>query len=271
MNDATITISNGPTIFATLTQTTQTITWHGAPTIAANTGTLKSNLTAANTGTSKPNLAAAHTGTPNPNLGATDSDSPPLPPNLEMLGGLDVTKQQGYGFKEGLWNFSGAYKVQSVDLTPSVAKSKRASQPYRIPAFLQFSPATAFNRKRISGETRESYQSNYSSSSGLNEGFLGFSAEMSSSFSFKDSLETYKKYAGCYQVVQIYQVNLFDAGNAMTLRQYLSDDAKGRFASMSAEDIVRIYGTHYFTSASFGGWKRDTYVSGTDSVLDTVS
>lgn len=80
-------------------------------------------------------------------------------------------------------------------------------------------------------------------------------------------VETYHKYASIYARHQIYRVSILNT--PADLQPYLSDRARRLFAGGDANAIVDTFGTHYITSATFGGMRR--FASSLDVRDESVS
>jgi hypothetical protein len=78
--------------------------------------------------------------------------------------------------------------------------------------------------------------------------------EVQDTFEEEPLVETYYKYASIYARQQIYHVSVRES--PATLQSYLSDRARRLFAAGNAKAIVDTFGTHYMSSASFGGMRR---------------
>jgi hypothetical protein len=179
-----------------------------------------------------------------------------LPNNLgTQFGGVDVTK----GFKNpnfirpGLWNLGGLdgneYETHTV-----YYGEKDEQWTYQVPEFLAFSWASQLNTETVTGESKGDYQGKLSQSFSSNIGFAGFGLEVQDTFEEETLVETYHKYASIYARQQIYRVSIRDY--PATLQRYLSVRAQRLFASGDAKAIVDTFGTHYMSSASFGGMRR---------------
>jgi hypothetical protein len=179
-----------------------------------------------------------------------------LPNNLgTQFGGVDVTK----GFKNpnfirpGLWNLGGLdgneYETHTV-----YYGAKDEQWTYQVPEFLAFSWASQLNTETVTGESKSDYQRKLSQSFSANIGFAGFGLEVQDTFEEETLVETYHKYASIYARQQIYRVSIRDF--APTLQSYLSARAQRLFAAGDAKAIVDTFGTHYMSSASFGGMRR---------------
>jgi hypothetical protein len=135
------------------------------------------------------------------------------------------------------------------------------STTYMVPSFMNLDNVGGYFTNTIAGEDRQDYQSKLSNSLSSGASIFGFGAEFSTSFSESSKVETYQKYAGSYTLAKLYTINLNSPNNAQELRQYMTVDALKLFANGTAADIVARYGTHFMTSATFGGFKRYTSVS----------
>jgi len=179
-----------------------------------------------------------------------------LPNNLgTQFGGVDVTK----GFKNpnfirpGLWNLGGLdgneYETHTV-----YYGDKDGQWTYQVPEFLAFSWASQINTETITGESKSDYQRKFTQSVSANIGFAGFGSEVTDTFEEESLVGTYYKYACIYARQQIYRVSVREF--PATLQSYLSDIARRLFAAGDAKTIVDTFGTHYMSSASFGGMRR---------------
>ena len=179
-----------------------------------------------------------------------------LPNNLgTQFGGVDVTK----GFKNpnfirpGLWNLGGLdgneYETHTV-----YYGEKDGQWTYQVPEFLSFSWASQLNTETVTGETKSDYQRKLSQTLGANIGFAGFGLEVQDTFEEETLVETYHKYASLYARQQIYRVNVREF--PATLQSYLSARALRLFTAGDAKAIVDTFGTHYMSSATFGGMRR---------------
>jgi hypothetical protein len=193
-------------------------------------------------------------------LGGVASPTTPsgivLPNNLgTQFGGVDVTM----GFKNpnfirpGLWNLGGLEENQYETQTVYYGETE-GQWTYQVPEFLAFSWASQLNTETVTGETKSDYQQKLSQSFSANIGFAGFGLEVQDTFEEETLVETYYKYASIYARQQIYHVSVRES--PATLQSYLSDRARRLFAAGNAKEIVDTFGTHYMSSASFGGMRR---------------
>jgi hypothetical protein len=179
-----------------------------------------------------------------------------LPNNLgTQFGGVDVTKglKNPNFIRPGLWNLGGLdgneYETHTV-----YYGEKDEQWTYQVPEFLAFGWASQLNTETVTGESKSDYQRKLSQSFSANIGFAGFGLEVQDTFEEETLVETYHKYASIYARQQIYRVSIRDF--APTLQSYLSVRAQRLFAAGDAKAIVDTFGTHYMSSASFGGMRR---------------
>ncbi|KAK4888866.1 hypothetical protein LTR27_012265 [Elasticomyces elasticus] len=178
-----------------------------------------------------------------------------LPNNLgTQFGGVDIT--QGFAspnfIRPGLFNLGGLPLVQYENWT--VEDSTGGQRNYQIPEFLDFTWASQLKIETVTGETKRLYQYNLSQSYSTTLSFTGFGEEIQDSFQESSLGETYKKYASIYARQQTYYVTVREY--AAGLQAYLSPRALSLFKAGDPEAIVDTFGTHYMTSATFGGMKR---------------
>ncbi|KAK5731320.1 hypothetical protein LTR15_001259 [Elasticomyces elasticus] len=178
-----------------------------------------------------------------------------LPNNLgTQFGGVDITK--GFAnpnfIRPGLFNLGGLPGGQYESQT--VYYGTDGQWTYQIPEFLGFTWASQLNTETVTGETKASYQHSLSQSYSASLGFAGFGVEIEDTFEETSLVETYKKYASVYARQQIYRISVREYPAA--LQAYLSPRALNLFKAGDPKAIFDTFGTHYMTSASFGGMKR---------------
>lgn len=179
-----------------------------------------------------------------------------LPNNLgTQFGGVDVTK--GFAnpnfIRPGLFNLGGLpgseYDTQTV-----YYGATEGQWTYHIPEFLGFTWASQLNTETVTGETKSENQRSLSEKFSANIGFAGFGLEIQHTFEETTNVETFHKYASLYARQQIYRVSVREFPAA--LQSYLSERALRLFREGDPKAIVDTFGTHYMTSASFGGMRR---------------
>lgn len=126
---------------------------------------------------------------------------------------------------------------------------------FDVPSTLEFIWRSENLSVAIAGETKASFQRNLtskvSSGSGFSLGSLfGFGGEFERTFHEEHLEETFEKYAAHYERQQIYSVRWVDD----PVRALTSAAAKD-LETLSAAELVNKYGTHFMSSASFGGVK----------------
>lgn len=170
--------------------------------------------------------------------------------------------------KPGLFDFNkgGAahtYTLGSGPLPSSMAdiKQKRAGSVVRVPGFMYLDNVGGMDYVEAYGDSRQEYQSSMSQQLGMTAGIFGFSGEVQDSFSETSNVETYQKYASSYTMAQHYTITLNSEDDASINRQFLSDEAVALFQNGTPAQIVQRFGTHFMTSATFGGSKRYASVS----------
>ncbi|KAK3635616.1 hypothetical protein LTR56_014656 [Elasticomyces elasticus] len=178
-----------------------------------------------------------------------------LPNNLgTQFGGVDITK--GFAsldfIRPGLFNLGGLPLAQYENRT--IEDSTGGQRNYQIPEFLDFTWASQLKTETVTGETKHLYQYNLSQSYSTTLAFNGFGGEIQDSFQESSLGETYKKYASIYARQQTYYVTVREY--AAELQAYLSPRALSLFKAGDPKAIVDTFGTHYMTSATFGGMKR---------------
>ncbi|KAK5719582.1 hypothetical protein LTR17_015368 [Elasticomyces elasticus] len=178
-----------------------------------------------------------------------------LPNNLgTQFGGVDITK--GFAsldsIRPGLFNLGGLPLAQYENRT--VEDSAGGQRNYQIPEFLDFTWASQLKTETVTGETKHLYQHNLSQSYSTTLAFTGFGGEIQDSFQESSLGETYKKYASIYARQQTYHATVRE--HAADLQAYLSPRALSLFKAGDPRAIVDTFGTHYMTSATFGGMKR---------------
>ncbi|KAK5725201.1 hypothetical protein LTR17_013153 [Elasticomyces elasticus] len=152
----------------------------------------------------------------------------------------------------GLFNLGGLPLAQYENWT--VEDGTGGQRNYQIPEFLDFTWASQHSTETITGETKRLYQYNLSQSYSTTLAFTGFGGEIQDSFLESSLGETYKKYASVYARQQTYHVTVREY--AAGLQAYLSPRALSLFKAGDPKAIVDTFGTHYMTSATFGGMKR---------------
>jgi len=178
-----------------------------------------------------------------------------LPNNLgTQFGGVDVTK--GFAnpnfIRPGLCNLGGLPRGQYE--TQHVYYGTDGEWTYQIPEFLGFTWASQLNTETVTGETKGQYQHSLSQSYSASLGFAGFGVEIQDTSEETTLVETHNKYASFYSRQQIFHVSVRQYPAA--LQDYLSPKATVLFKGGDAKAIVDTFGTHYMTSATFGGMKR---------------
>ena len=126
---------------------------------------------------------------------------------------------------------------------------------FAIPKYLDFVWETRFHEETVTGETKKEFQSNLTTSMGMDASIDGFGMEMNTSFNETNYSETWNKYASLYRHHQVYTLKI-NQSVPSKLHQFLTDHAKDTFDNESAANIVDTFGTHFMTKAVFGGLKR---------------
>ena len=207
---------------------------------------------------------AVRTPTRPPAAPAPPAKAPLLPYNLEGgFGGVDMTFPiySRRGIRTGLFDLEGA-RMKKVRARWGESAAQRAT--FDIPDWLELVWETDDQSSTVAGETKASFQHNLTREVTAGFSFAGFGAEFSETFSESSFEETYHKYAAHYERVQVYQVRLIDEENP---EDYLSARARADLASLAPNRLVAKYGTHFMTSAMFGGLQ--VYSSKLD-VRDTI-
>jgi hypothetical protein len=191
-----------------------------------------------------------------------------LPHCMDLFGGIDATASfsDEQRLKPGLFKFAkdrdpANYTQQKVhyERSTGMGMMQPVDCTFSIPPGMNFTWSQVSTSVTIAGEDKASFQSKLSDTLSASLFADGFGFEMQSSFGESDFTETYKKYASHYERHAIYNVALNDTSPA-AMREWLSKDALTAFERGDAEEIVRDYGTHFMTSATFGGLKRTSAV-----------
>ena len=190
--------------------------------------------------------------------------SPILPFNCQgLFGGIDATQSfsKGQGIRPNLFEFRdldpNQYLHQDVQWQGrgSSGGDDDHTATFGIPKYLDFVWETRFHEETVTGETKKEFQSNLTTSMGMDASIDGFGMEMNTSFNENDYSETWNKYASLYRHHQIYTLKINQSAPAK-LHQYLTEHAMDTFDNSTAAEIVDIFGTHFMTKAVFGGLKR---------------
>lgn len=176
-----------------------------------------------------------------------------LPFNLSSgFGGVDATQPifSQAALRTGLFDLT--LKPKKLKVRWGEQGSQQAE--FDVPGFLELVWISENKNMTVAGETKASFQRNLSNevTSGVSIGIEGasFGAEFSETFSESHFEETFEKYAAHYEREQIYFVRM--KGNAA---RYLTEEAAQDFEQLDAAELVDKYGTHFMTSATFGGVK----------------
>ena len=190
--------------------------------------------------------------------------SPILPFNCQgLFGGIDATKSfsKGQGIRPNLFELlnldAKEYLHQDVQWQGqgSLSGTDDHIATFSIPKYLDFVWETRFHEETVTGETKKEFQTNLTTSMGLDASVDGFGMEMNNSFNENDYSETWNKYASLYRHHQIYTLKINQSAPTK-LHQYLTEHAMDTFDNGTAAEIIDTFGTHFMTKAVFGGLKR---------------
>lgn len=198
-----------------------------------------------------------------PTGGTTPSSTILLPFGLHLFGAMDATcgLDDNAALRPDLFKFDGLdtsqYNIQSVPYYTSsgTGQFNHTVANFTCPNALRFSFAAEVKTFSVTGESKQQYQRELSFSMGLSGSYDGFGMEVNSSFHEKDFTETYAKYASYFETDQVYQVDFLDK-SPLSIQKWLSKSALDTFARGNPVEICNTFGTHYMTSATFGGLKR---------------
>ncbi|KAF3046485.1 hypothetical protein E8E12_010134 [Didymella heteroderae] len=190
--------------------------------------------------------------------------SPILPFNCQgLFGGIDATQSfsKGQGIRPNLFELlnldAKEYLHQDVQWQGqgSLSGADDHIATFSIPRYLDFVWETRFHEETVTGETKKEFQTNLTTSMGLDASVDGFGMEMNNSFNENDYSETWNKYASLYRHHQIYTLKINQSAPTK-LHQYLTEHAMDTFDNGTAAEIIDTFGTHFMTKAVFGGLKR---------------
>lgn len=192
---------------------------------------------------------------------------PSLPFNCRgLFGGVNITEGifSGKAIRPNLFKLVGLSKDNYTSVPVQwkanpMGGADMVTASFDVPSFLTMQWDSIYHQIIVSGDSKQEYMTNLSTSLGGNASIEGFGMEFKSSFNETDFTETFKKYASVYEVQQVYKLSLKEA-DAQKVQALLTDDAVNDFRNLTAPEIVSQYGTHFMTSATFGGLKRTSSV-----------
>ncbi|WEW57034.1 hypothetical protein PRK78_002493 [Emydomyces testavorans] len=179
----------------------------------------------------------------------SDNKKGRLPPNTQSgFGGVDVSCAvfDPSAVRTNLFKFP----IDDGTAWTDVGSGPNGDSTYTVPGYMTFSWASTSTSMTIVGETKTKFIQELSQTLKVGANFAGFGGEFSRTYDDSTKVETWKKYMATYHQTLIYRLGFKDIDHA---RNYLTDTAREAFTSWPAEKIVHTFGTHYMTSATFGG------------------
>lgn len=201
--------------------------------------------------------------------GSNSTDKPAvgfLPPNLfSGFGGLDASYAFGSleSFRPNVFDLDISNPAKSKTLR--CTGTDGTANDYSVPNYLNFTWGTESTFFSASGSSKVEFIHDLSHTVDLGFELLGFGAEFERTFKQHNKEETFNKYVARYDQEIVYKVEFKDKEAA---KQYLSADFKNALKTWSVERLVDQFGTHYMTTAWFGGLRIH---SSTIDQLDTLS